>query len=125
MKIVSFDSEEKKQNFLTEEERYVFFSDKVETDPSKMGFEHAERIVNSGEYDLVILDELNCVLGRDMIPIEDALKLIKNKPNHVELVITGRDAPKEIKDAANLVSEIKGVKHPYDSGILARKGIEY
>ena len=125
LKIVSFDAEEKKQNFLTNEERYVFFSDKVETDPSKLGFEHAERIVNSGKYDVVILDELNCVLGRDMIPIEDALKLIVNKPAHVELIITGRDAPDKIKDAADLVSEVKGIKHPYDKGILARKGIEY
>jgi len=124
-KIVSFNSEEKKENKLTEKERYIFFSDRSETDPAKMGWEHAKKIVNAGEHDIVILDEINCVLDRGMVPIEEALELIKHKPKHVELVFTGRDAPDKIKEAADQVSEVKRIKHPYDKGILARKGIEY
>lgn len=125
MKIISFEADEKKENFLSDKERYIFFSDKTETEPSRMGFEHAKNIISSGAHDVVILDEINCVLGREMVPIEDVLELLRSKPGHVEVILTGRDAPKEIKDFADLVSEVKRVKHPYDSGILARKGIEY
>jgi cob(I)alamin adenosyltransferase len=125
LKMVSFDSEEKIPNNLTEKEVYVFPSDNEEVDPSELGFEHAKKIIGSGEYDLVILDEINCALSRGIVSIEQAKGLINGKPDHVEIVFTGRDAPKEIKELADLVSEVKRIKHPYDIGILARKGIEY
>ena len=85
----------------------------------------------SGEYDLVILDELNNALAIDKFPIHDVLplneviQLIKNKPSHVHLVITGRDAKQEIKDIADLVSIIEPEKHYYNEGIPAVKGIEF
>lgn len=88
-------------------------------------FALAERIVKSGEYDIVILDEINVALKLELIKIEKVLKLIKNKPKHVELVLTGRYAPKEIVEAADLVTEMREVKHPFNSGYPARKGIEY
>jgi cob(I)alamin adenosyltransferase len=85
----------------------------------------AEEVVKSGEYDIVILDEINVALNLKLIQIEKVLELIKNKPKHVELVLTGRYAPNEIIEAADLVTEMKEVKHPFNKGFQARKGIEY
>lgn len=85
----------------------------------------AEEVVKSGEYDIVILDEINVALNLELIKIEKVLELIRNKPKHVELILTGRYAPKEIIDVADLVTEMKEVKHPFNEGYQARKGIEY
>jgi len=79
----------------------------------------------SGEYDIVILDEINVAMHLKLIPIKEVVELIRNKPKHVELVLTGRNAPKEIIEAADLVTEMKEVKHPYKKGMLARLGIEF
>jgi cob(I)alamin adenosyltransferase len=97
----------------------------------KNGWPKAKEAVMSGEYDLVILDELNNALAITKFPIDDVLPLnevvdtIKNKPSHVHLVITGRDAKQEIKDIADLVSVIEPEKHYYNEGISAVKGIEF
>ena len=85
----------------------------------------AEQVVKSGEYDIVILDEINVALNLKLTNIDEVLELIKNKPKHVELILTGRYAPKEIIEAADLVTEMKEVKHPFKKGYEARKGIEY
>jgi cob(I)alamin adenosyltransferase len=85
----------------------------------------AEEAVRGGRYDVVILDELSVALSLNLISLEEVLKLIKEKPKHVELILTGRDAPEEIVEAADLVTEMKEVKHPYKKGFPARKGIEY
>jgi len=97
----------------------------------RKGWPQAQEAVMSGEYDIVILDELNNALAIDKFPIHDVLplneviQLIKNKPSHVHLVITGRDAKQEIKDIADLVSIIEPEKHYYNEGIPAVKGIEF
>ena len=85
----------------------------------------AKEVVKSGKYDIVILDEINVALNLKLINPEEVLKLIKNKPKHVELVLTGRCAPDEIIEAADLVTEMKEVKHTFNKGFQARKGIEY
>ncbi|TSI11797.1 cob(I)yrinic acid a,c-diamide adenosyltransferase [Lysinibacillus sp. BW-2-10] len=91
----------------------------------------AKEAVMSGEYDLVVLDELNNALAistfpiDDVLPLEEVTDLIQNKPAHVHLVITGRDAKQEIKDVADLVSVIDVEKHYYDEGVPAVKGIEF
>jgi cob(I)alamin adenosyltransferase len=85
----------------------------------------AKEVVKSGKYDIVILDEINVVLNLRLINLEEILGLIKNRPKHVELVLTGRCAPDEIIEAADLVTEMKEVKHPYNKGFQARRGIEY
>lgn len=85
----------------------------------------AEKVVKSGKYDIVILDEVNVALNLGLISLERVLELIKNKPKHVELVLTGRYAPKELIEAADLVTEMKEVKHPFNEGVQAREGIEY
>ena len=92
---------------------------------AKVGFDLAKEVVKSGEYDLVVLDEINIVLHLKMIDLEDVIKLIKTKPQHVELILTGRNAPAEIIEVADLVTEMKEIKHPYAQGIPPRKGIEY
>lgn len=85
----------------------------------------AEEVVKSDEYDIVVLDEINVALNLKLIKIERVLELIRNKPKHVELILTGRYAPDKIIEAANLVTEMREVKHPYNKGFQARKGIEY
>ncbi|WP_423798113.1 cob(I)yrinic acid a,c-diamide adenosyltransferase [Neobacillus sp. SAB-20_R2A] len=97
----------------------------------RIGWLKAKETVMSGEYDLVILDEINNALAIDTFPIEDVLPLnevmdlIKNRPSHVHLVLTGRDAKREIREIADLVSVIEVEKHYYDEGIPAVKGIEF
>jgi cob(I)alamin adenosyltransferase len=97
----------------------------------RKGWPKAKEAIMSGEYDLVILDELNNALAINKFPIDDVLplkevvELIQNKPSHVHLVITGRDAKQEIKELADLVSVIEPEKHYYNEGIPAVKGIEF
>ncbi|WP_342508336.1 cob(I)yrinic acid a,c-diamide adenosyltransferase [Sporosarcina sp. FSL K6-2383] len=97
----------------------------------KKAWPQARDAVMSGEYDVVILDELNNALAIDKFPIDDVLPLneiidmIKNRPPHVHLVITGRDALTEIKEIADLVSVVEPEKHYYDEGVEAVKGIEF
>ncbi|MGQ9544352.1 MAG: cob(I)yrinic acid a,c-diamide adenosyltransferase [Candidatus Bathycorpusculaceae bacterium] len=88
-------------------------------------FQLAKEVVESGKYDMVILDEINVALNLKLISLEKVLELVKKKPKHVELILTGRYAPNEIIEAADLVTEMHEVKHPYKKGYQARKGIEY
>lgn len=79
----------------------------------------------SGNYRLVIADELNVAVDLGLVTVDEALELIEARPEHVELVLTGRNAPPEIVMRADLVTEMLAVKHPYREGVKARKGIEY
>jgi cob(I)alamin adenosyltransferase len=88
------------------------------------GFEEALTAVMSGIYDLIILDEINYAIYLNMIKLQSVVQLIKNKPAKVEIVLTGRNAAKEIIEIADLVSEIKEIKHYLKKGVLARAGIE-
>jgi len=85
----------------------------------------AQEVTSSGEYDLVILDEINVAYKLGLLSLEDLLALLKNKASRTELILTGRGAPSELLKRADLVSQIIPVKHPYNSGVKARKGIEY
>lgn len=105
--------------------RYCFENDNEQEQFVKDALNHAKKITSNGNYDLVVLDELNCAISSEMIKIEDALDLIKNKNPGTELIITGRDAHEKIIEAADLVSEIKEIKHYYKKGVQARRGIEY
>ncbi|HDI07665.1 MAG TPA: cob(I)yrinic acid a,c-diamide adenosyltransferase [Candidatus Bathyarchaeota archaeon] len=88
-------------------------------------FQLAKKVTESGEYDIVVLDEINVALNLRLLSVEKVLELMKNKPAHVELVLTGRYAPKEIIEAADLVTEMREVKHPFQKGISPREGIEF
>ncbi len=92
----------------------------------RKGFEFAKKKIKSGKFNLVILDEINVVLSMKFLDIKDVLELILSKPSHVELVLTGRNAPKELYDVADYVNEVVSHKHPYDTRkIVGRRGIEY
>ena len=91
---------------------------------AQMGLKEALSIVSSGEYDIVILDEINNALKYELISLQDVLQLISNKPASVELVLTGRNAPPELVELADLVTEMKDIKHYAISGVQAREGIE-
>ena len=90
----------------------------------KDGFAEAREMVLSGEYDMVVLDEINCALFFGLLGVEDVLELMRNKPAHTELILTGRCAPEEIIRAADLVTEMREIKHYYNDGVQARRGIE-
>ncbi|MCJ7620430.1 MAG: cob(I)yrinic acid a,c-diamide adenosyltransferase [Anaerolineae bacterium] len=87
--------------------------------------EHGREIVRSGDYDLVILDEINVALEWHLIRLEDVLSLLDQKPEKVELILTGRYAHPEVIARADLVTEMREIKHPYHKGIVSRRGIEY
>ena len=89
------------------------------------GWENAKKVIQNGEADVVVLDEINIALDLNMIDEKDVIETIKNKPENVEIVMTGRNAHKSVIDVADLVSEIKEVKHYYNKGVMAREGIEY
>jgi cob(I)alamin adenosyltransferase len=83
-----------------------------------------ERIL-SGKYDIVILDEINVALNLGLIKIERVMDLIDIKPELLDLVLTGRNARQEIIERADLVTEMREIKHPYQKGIMAQKGIDF
>jgi cob(I)alamin adenosyltransferase len=84
----------------------------------------AREVVSSGEYDIVVLDEVNVAMDFNLVSVADVLAIVRGKPANVELILTGRYAPEEIVKAADLVTEMKLVKHYYDAGVGSRNGIE-
>lgn len=85
----------------------------------------AEKVVVSSEYDLVILDEINYAVKFGLIEIADVLSLLDKKPLQEHILLTGRDAREELIDKADLVTEMKLIKHPFQKGIKAQRGIEF
>lgn len=84
----------------------------------------AEELIQSRKYDLVILDEANVTIFMKLIKVEDVVRAVRQRPPHVEVVLTGRYAPPEIVELADLVTEMRPIKHPFDRGVPAREGIE-
>ena len=105
--------------------RFCFLNDDIQKDYCEEALKHAMEVVESGEHHLVILDEINVALSLGFLNSELVLNLISNKPEHVELVLTGRNVPAEILHVADLVTEMKMHKHYFDKKLLARRGIEY
>lgn len=89
------------------------------------GLQYAREMLSGGVYDLVILDELNLAIYFGLINVKDAVDAIKARKPWVEVVVTGRKAPPEMIEAADYVTEMVEIKHPFSRGIPARKGIEY
>jgi len=89
------------------------------------GIRKAEQAVASGQYRMVVLDEINVAVDYGLIPPARVMKLIRDCPRDIELVLTGRYARPDVIDAADLVSEIREVKHPYQKGIVGREGIDH
>lgn len=106
------------------------FVDPSNPDPAdlqiaKDGLEIVRAAVAGGEYHLVVCDEINVAANLGLIDVDDVLDIARNRPEHVEIVLTGRDAPQEFIDAADLVTEMRSIKHFYEAGIPARRGIEF
>lgn len=91
---------------------------------SNEGLQEVRSVIKSGKYDLVILDEANIATHFKLFPVDSILEIIKEKPDNVELIITGRNADPKVIEAADLVTEMKEIKHYYKKGVKARPGIE-
>ncbi|MBU0700861.1 cob(I)yrinic acid a,c-diamide adenosyltransferase [bacterium] len=89
------------------------------------GLGFIRKLYNENKYDLLILDEINISMRDGFLKEEEVLEILEAKPEALELVLTGRGTPQKIIENADLVSEIKAIKHPYNMGIHGRKGIEY
>lgn len=92
---------------------------------AERGFRHAREFITNGMYDLVVLDEVNTTMTLGMLSVEPVLALLREKPNHVEVICTGRTAPDELKEIADLVTDMTLVKHYFYHGIPAREGLDY
>ena len=81
--------------------------------------------IASGKFDVVILDEINYAIQLELLKLDDVIDLIKSKPAELDLVLTGNHAAKEVIELADLVTEMKEIKHPFKSGLKAKKGIDF
>jgi cob(I)alamin adenosyltransferase len=89
-----------------------------------IGFEFIKGVIENKECDILIIDELLGVLSNKLLETDNVLKLLAEKPEDMEIIITGRNASKEIIEVADLVTEMKQIKHYFNNGIHAREGIE-
>ena len=92
---------------------------------ARAGVQLASEAISSGKYDIVVLDEMNCIVDFNLVKIEELISLIDSKSETLELVITGRNAHPDIIERADLVTEMKEVKHCFNAGQDARIGIEF
>ncbi len=92
---------------------------------AKECWEKAKKDIFSNNYDIIVLDELNVALDFKLLDIKEVIDTLKNKPEKLEIIITGRYAPKEIIEISDLVTEMKEIKHYYYKGIPEREGFEY
>jgi cob(I)alamin adenosyltransferase len=99
--------------------------EQIDIDLAQKGLNYAKDVVKQGEYDLVILDEINVAVDFHLISLEDVIELVEKKPETIELVLTGRYASPDIIKHADIVSEILEIKHPYKKGVQSRKGIDW
>lgn len=81
--------------------------------------------IHSGKYDIIILDEINYAVNLDLVSLSEVLNLIKSKPRELDLILTGNHAKNQVIEMADLVTEMKEIKHPFQQGIKARKGIDF
>ncbi len=93
-------------------------------DMAREGLDRCTEILASGQYDVVILDEINIALYFRLISVKDVVEAVRNRKPNVEVVLTGRYAPQEIIDMADLVTDMQEVKHYYQQGVLSRDGID-
>ena len=113
------------------ERSYGFFStlsekEKAEVRKMYLGLWNKIRdMVSSGSYDILVIDEFMAAYNYGLIPHEEAVRFLEEKPEEMEIVLTGRDPDEELVKLADYVSEIRKIKHPFDRGITARRGIEY
>jgi cob(I)alamin adenosyltransferase len=92
---------------------------------ARHGWELAKESIRKKSADIIVLDEINCAVDYGLIPLAELLEIVRSKPYDLELILTGRSAPPEIVEAADLVTEMLQIKHYYYEGVEAREGIEH
>lgn len=108
-------------------DRVIYKSNENEQDHKKIkkGWNLVKKAVKNDEYQLIIMDEANIAIDMGILDVDEVVKVLKSKPDEMEIVLTGRNAHPKIIEIAHLVSRIEPVKHYWDKGVYARKGIEY
>ena len=108
-------------------EGFTWLSKDIEKDKAtaREAWKLAREKICSGEYDLVVLDELTYPLTYGWLPIEEIIGVLRERPEGLHVIITGRDAPEELIDYADLVTEMREIKHPFQKGLKAQPGIEF
>lgn len=108
-------------------DRIVYSDNKSEDDIKEIqkGWNLVKKAIQNNEYNLIIMDEANIAIALKMIDVDEVVEVLKQKPDEMEIVLTGRDADPKIIEIAHLVSRIEPVKHYWNTGVVARKGIEY
>ena len=96
-----------------------------EKEQARVALDKAREVIYSGNYDVVILDEINVASAWKLLEVSEVLELIQNKPEDIELILTGRYADDRLINSADLVTEMVKIRHPYDRGIKARGGIDF
>mgnify|MGYP006295373973 CR=1 FL=1 len=99
--------------------------EQIDIDLAREGFTKAKELIESNKFDMIILDEINVAVDFNLIDLDEVLDLVENKPEGLELVLTGRYANKEIMKIADYVTEMLEIKHPYQKGVQPRKGCDY
>ncbi len=108
-------------------EGFTWLSKDIEKDKAtaRECWELARQKIDSGQYDIVVLDEMTYPMTYGWIPVEEVIDTLRQRPQGLHVIITGRDAPQELIDFADLVTEMREVKHPYEKGVKARPGIDF
>jgi cob(I)alamin adenosyltransferase len=108
-------------------EGFTWLSEDIEKDKAtaRECWEMARQKIASGQYDIVVLDEMTYPMSYGWIPVEEVIDALRQRPQGLHVIITGRDAPQELIDFADLVTEMREVKHPYQKGLKARPGIDF
>lgn len=113
------------KTFGTKDFVYKGKAKEIDYQEAKKAFSEGVQAAKSNQYDIVIFDELNVALDFELLELQEVLDFLEEKPDKVEIIITGRNAPQEIIEKADLVTEMLEIKHPFQKGIKARIGIEY
>ncbi|MBU4487067.1 MAG: cob(I)yrinic acid a,c-diamide adenosyltransferase [Candidatus Delongbacteria bacterium] len=124
---ISFFKDRAKTDWYVVGRGFTWNSDNLERDKeiARKGFETACEMIDSDEYDLLVLDEITYITNYHFIEIDEFIEVLKNKPERLNIILTGRDADPKLIEIADTVTEMKKIKHCFDQGIKAKKGIEY
>ncbi|HEX5483326.1 MAG TPA: cob(I)yrinic acid a,c-diamide adenosyltransferase [Terriglobia bacterium] len=106
---------------------FTWESKDIEVDKAmvRSAWQAAKEKILSGGYDMVIMDEINYALDYGFLPVDDVVEFLKNKPPMLHAILTGRNAKPEVIEIADLVTEMREIKHPFKQGISAQKGVEF
>lgn len=124
---VNFFRDEKNIEWHIEGRGFTWKSEDLEKDKilAQKGFELAKKKISSGKYDLIVLDEITYLTNYDFIDIGELLDTLKNKSENLDVILTGRNADSQLVEMADTVTEMLKIKHAFDNGVTAKKGMEF